>query len=66
MKRNAWRISHDIATRIDGQPGPAGDCMKAFVTSNVANQFFLNTNYLHAYTSAKSEKLKSQLLFEAG
>ena len=67
---NAWRISHDIAARIDGEPGPAGDCMKALVTSNVANQFFFNTKYLHAYTSAKSEVEKPsswpQLLFEAG
>ena len=35
--------------------------MKALVTSNVANQFFFNTKYLHAYTSAKSEKFKSQV-----
>ena len=63
VERDEWRISHDIATRIDGEPGPAGDCMTmTLVTSNVANQFFFNTKYLHAYTSAKSEKLKSQVL----
>ncbi len=61
VERNAWRITHDIVTRIDGEPGPAGDCMKALVTSKVTNQFFFNTKYLHAYTSANSAKLKSQV-----
>ena len=32
MERNAWRVSQDVVSRIDGEPGPAGDCMRAFVT----------------------------------
>ena len=27
MERNAWRVSQDVVSRIDGEPGPAGDCI---------------------------------------
>ena len=43
MERNAWRVSQDVVSRIDGEPGPAGDCMKAFITNKKDQQFFFNT-----------------------
>ena len=33
VERNAWRVAQDVVSRIDGEPGPTGDCMKAFVTN---------------------------------
>lgn len=32
MEQNAWHVARDVQTRIDDEPGPAGDFMKAFVT----------------------------------
>lgn len=32
MEQNAWHVTRDVQTRIDDEPGPAGDLMKAFVT----------------------------------
>ena len=40
VQRNAWRVAQDFVSRIDGEPGPAGDCMKAFVTNRKEQQFF--------------------------
>ena len=48
-------------SRIDGDPGPAGDCMKALVTNKRDQQFFFNTEYLQKYNAAKSEKKKVQV-----
>ena len=48
-------------SRIDGDPGPAGDCMKASVTNKRDQQFFFNTEYLQKYNAAKSEKKKVQV-----
>ena len=48
-------------SRIDGEPGPAGDCMKALVTNKRDQQFFFNTEYLQKYNAAKSEKKKVQV-----
>ena len=45
MERNAWRVSEEVGSRIDGEPSPAGDCMKALVTLNKGDQqFFFNTD----------------------
>ena len=33
VERNAWRVAQNFVSRIDGEPGPADDCMKAFVTN---------------------------------
>lgn len=32
MEQNAWHVARDVQTRIDDEPGPAGDFMEAFVT----------------------------------
>lgn len=32
MEQNALHVARDVQTRIDDEPGPAGDFMKAFVT----------------------------------
>ena len=40
VQRNAWRVAQDFVSRIDGEPGPASDCMKAFVTNRKEQQFF--------------------------
>lgn len=58
MERNAWRISQDVVSRIDGEPGPAGDCMRVFVTNTKEKQFFFNTKQLQEYNAGKSEKKK--------
>ena len=55
MECNAWKVTQDAVSRIDGEPGLAGDCMKAFVTNKKDNQFFFNTEYLKQYTASKSE-----------
>ncbi|CAB3986840.1 RNA-directed DNA polymerase from transposon X-element [Paramuricea clavata] len=60
MERNAWKVSEEVVSRIDGEPGPAGDCMKAFVTKKNDQQFFFNTEYLQKY-AGKSEKKKVQV-----
>lgn len=61
MERNAWQVSQEVVSRIDGEPGPAGDCMKAFVTNKKDKQFFFNTEYLNAYNAGKSEKKREQV-----
>ena len=33
VERNVWKVAQDFVSRIGGKPGPAGDCMKAFVTN---------------------------------
>ena len=58
VERNAWRVAQDVVSRIDGEPGPAGDCMKAFVTNRKEQQFFFNTEYIQQYNAAKSETRK--------
>lgn len=32
MELNAWHVARDVQSRIDDEPGPAGDFMKAFIT----------------------------------
>ena len=32
MEQNAWHAARDVQSRIDDEPGPAGDFMKAFIT----------------------------------
>ena len=61
MERNAWRVSEEVVSRIDGEPGTAGDCMKALVTNKRHQQFFFNTEYLQKYNATKSEKKKVQV-----
>ena len=56
MERNAWCVSQDIVSRIDGEPGPAGDCMRAHVTNTKEQQFYFNTKQLQEYNAVKSEK----------
>ena len=58
VERNAWRVAQDVVSRIDDKPGPAGDCMKAFVTNRKEQQFFFNTEYIQQYNAAKSETRK--------
>ena len=58
VQRNAWRVAQDFVSRIDGEPGPTGDCMKAFVTNRKEQQFFFNTEYIQQYNAAKSETRK--------
>ena len=60
VERNAWRVAQDVVSRIDGEPGPAGDCMKAFVTSRKEQQFFFNTEYIQQYNATKSETRKDR------
>ena len=40
VERNAWRVAQDVVSRINGEPGPTGDCMKAFVTNRKEQQIF--------------------------
>ena len=61
MERNAWRVSQDFVSRIDGEPGPARDCMRAFVTNTKEHQFFSNTNLLQEYNGVISGKKKQQV-----
>lgn len=61
IERNAWKVAQDVVSRIDGEPGPAGDCMKAYVTDTKEQQFFFNTEYLQKYSAAKSEVRKAKV-----
>ena len=61
MELNAWRVSQDVVSRIDGEPGPAGDCVRAFVTNTKKQQFFFNTKQLQDYNAVISEKKKQQV-----
>ena len=58
VERNAWRVAQDVVSRIDGEPGPASDCMKAFVTNRKEQQFFFSTEYIQQYYATKSETRK--------
>ena len=58
VQRIAWRVAQDFVSRIDGELGPTGDCMKAFVTNRKEQQFFFNTEYIQQYNAAKSETRK--------
>ena len=55
---NAWRVAQDVVSRIEGEPGPASDCMKAFVTNRKEQQFFFSTEYIQQYYATKSETRK--------
>ena len=61
VERNAWRVAQDVVSRIDGEPGPAGDCMKAFVTNRKEQQFLFNTEYIQQYNASKSEARKGKV-----
>ena len=61
MERKAWRVSQDVVSRIDGEPGPAGDCMRAFVRNTKEQQFFFNTKQLQEYNAVISGKKKQQV-----
>ena len=56
MEKNAWRVAEEVARRIDDEPGPAGDFMKFYTTSEKKRQFFFNRPYLMKYASTQSEK----------
>ena len=56
MEKNAWRVAEEVARRIDDEPGPAGDFMKSYTTSEKKRQFFFNRPYLMKYASTQSEK----------
>ena len=58
VEHNAWRVAQDVVSRIDGEPGPAGDCMNAFVANRKEQQFFFSTKYIQQYYAAKSETRK--------
>ena len=58
VERNAWRVAQDVVSRIAGEPGPAGDCMNAFVANRKEQQFFFNTEYIQQYYAVKSETRK--------
>ena len=58
VERNAWRVAQNFVSRIDGVPGPADDCMKAFVTNRKEQQFFFSTEYIQQYNAAMSETRK--------
>ena len=58
VERNAWRVAQNVVSRINGEPGPACDFMKAFVTNRKEQQFFFNTEYIQQYNAAKSETRK--------
>ena len=48
-------------SRIDGEPGPAGDYMRAFVTNRKELKFFFNTEYIQQYNAAKLEMGKAKV-----
>ena len=56
MEKNAWKVAEEVARRIDDEPGPAGDFMKSYTTSEKKHQFFFNRPYLMKYASTQSEK----------
>ena len=57
MERNAWRVAHDIALRIDDAP-VLSDYIRAFVTEREEEAFFFqqdpaNHDYMKASESSK-------------
>ena len=38
MEKNAWRVAHDVALRIDDAPA-LSDCIRAFVTNTMRKHF---------------------------
>ena len=58
MQKNVWRVAKDVTERIQDEPGPAGDFMKAFVTPRENEQFFFNAKQLREFTSAAESKQK--------
>ena len=61
MEKNAWRVSEEIKQLIDDEPGPAGNLMKCFVTSNKQKQFFFNSVPLMKYSATKSEGMRKTI-----
>ena len=61
MEKNAWKVSEEIRQVIDDEPGPAGDFLKCFVTSQREKQFFFNSAYLMKYFSTKSESGRKKI-----
>ena len=54
-KKNSWRVAHELRNRVDDEPGPAGDYMKAYLTLPESDQFFsFNGSYLKEYVAATS------------
>ena len=43
IESNAWTVAEDVKNRIQDEPGPAGDYMKAFLTPRKEFQFFYNS-----------------------
>ena len=60
VARNAWRVAQDFVSRIDGEPGLTGDCMKAFVTNRKEQQFFFQYRIYSAIQCCKVEEEKSK------
>ena len=57
MEYNAFKVSEEIALRIDGAVAPGG-YMKSYVSSNVKELFFVDTEYLHQFLNSSTEKRK--------
>ncbi|EDO46041.1 predicted protein [Nematostella vectensis] len=57
MERNAWRITHQLAERIDGAP-VLSDFINGIASESPDDMFFFNDNYLSQYTS-KSKSLRA-------
>ena len=55
-------MAHELRNRIDDEPGPAGDYMKAYVALPESDQFFFNGSYLKEYVSATSISKKHSVL----
>lgn len=58
MQKNAWHVAKYVTERIQDEPGPAGDFMKAFLTPREIEQFFFNAKLLREFTSAAESKQK--------
>ena len=56
VERNAWRVAQDVVSRINGEPGPTGDCMKAFVTNRKEQQFFFSIPNIFSNTMLQSRR----------
>ena len=56
MEKNAWRVSKDVAERINHEPGPAGDYMQSFLTPQRNAQFFFNTEQLRQFVSSSESR----------
>lgn len=59
MERNAWRVAHDIALRIDDAP-VLSEYIRGFVTEKDEETFFFNKNQLQDYIKA-SESSKENI-----